>query len=68
MEETIGERIKRLREAAGLSQWKLAAAAGVPQSTLWRWETKGAAPGSTKLSALADALGVTTDYLLGRGE
>ena len=66
MQETIGKRIKRLREAASLSQWRLSADIGVPQSTLWRWETQDATPGATKLPAIADALGVTTDYLLGR--
>jgi transcriptional regulator with XRE-family HTH domain len=66
----VGERIKSLRETKpGLTQERLAAAAGVRQSHISRIES-----GDIKnvrgdlLAKIAQALGVSTDYLLGLGE
>lgn len=49
-------RLRELREAAGLSQVELAAAVGVPQSTLSRWETGGNVPALKLFPVLAKAL------------
>ena len=61
----IGDRLKRLRTAAGLTQQALATKAGLSMSAVIHIE-KGRIPdprGST-LKALAGALGVTVDELL----
>jgi transcriptional regulator with XRE-family HTH domain len=64
--ETMGKRLKRLREAAGLSQSQLAAAAGVPLGTLRNWEYDRREPLLGAAARLASALGVTLDELAGR--
>lgn len=43
-----------LRKELGLSQRGLANAIGVPQSTVYRWETKGSVPGAQHLGTLND--------------
>jgi transcriptional regulator with XRE-family HTH domain len=66
MAETIGERVRRLREAAGLTQKQLAERAGVPLPTLRQVEqmvTK--APRPETLLGLARALGVKVGELMG---
>jgi transcriptional regulator with XRE-family HTH domain len=64
--ETMGKRLKRLREAAGLSQSQLAAAAGVPVGTLRNWEYDRREPLLGAAARLADGLGCTLDELAGR--
>jgi transcriptional regulator with XRE-family HTH domain len=63
--ETFGRRLKRLREAAGLSQAQLAAAAGVPVGTLRNAEYDRREPLVSTAGKLAGAIGVTVDELLG---
>jgi transcriptional regulator with XRE-family HTH domain len=65
-DETMGERIKRLRAAAGLTQETLAEAAGVPVWTLRGWEQDRRTPSLEGFIALADGLGVSLDELAGR--
>ena len=71
-EETPGQRIRRLREAAGLSPDELAEKAGtdvLSANTIARIEAGRVRPFGPFLSALAQALGVTEDYILsGRHE
>jgi transcriptional regulator with XRE-family HTH domain len=64
--ETFGERLKRLRERAGMSQPKLAEAAGVPVTTLRTWEQGRREPLLGAALKLAVALRVTLDELAGR--
>ena len=65
----IGERIKRLREQRRFTQTELAARSGVPQSLISRLEGKTRDnPGADVLRGLAQALGCTTDYLVGMHE
>ena len=61
-------RLKTLRERAGLSQAALAKKVGVGQSTVGMWESGRNKPENAKLEALANLLGVSTDYLLGRSD
>jgi transcriptional regulator with XRE-family HTH domain len=62
----MGGRVKRLREAAGLSQSQLAKAARVPVNTIQQWEQDLRAPSFASAVKLADGLGVSLDELAGR--
>jgi transcriptional regulator with XRE-family HTH domain len=55
---TFGERLRRLRDAAGFSQEGLARAAGLSTSTVAKIEQRGIDPSWTTVQALARALGV----------
>jgi transcriptional regulator with XRE-family HTH domain len=61
----MSKRFKRLREAAGLSQAKLAKAAGVPLRTYQSWEYGLRTPLLDTAVRLAAALRVTVDELAG---
>jgi len=64
---TFGSKIHDLRKAKKLSLDKLAALSGCSKSYLWELENKDPPrPSADKLSAIAEALGVTVDYLFGR--
>ena len=61
---TVGERIKKLREAAGLTQQALAEAAGYEdKASLSMIESGKSGVPKKKLPLIAKALGVTTHYL-----
>jgi len=57
--------LRSLRLARGWTRERLAAEAGVSLATIWRME-HGQFPRVQHLVAVADALGVSTDALLGR--
>lgn len=52
---TPGE-LRRRRQALGLSQRALAAALGLPQVTIWRWETGATIQHPTILTLALEAL------------
>lgn len=60
MDETLGERIKRLREVRRLSQPELAAALGVSTKTVSNWENNRNDPRSS-LGALREFFGRSFD-------
>lgn len=60
------ERVKELREEAGLSQRKLAEEINVSQANISRWEKGTQDPSTDWLIVLADYFKVTVDCLLGR--
>jgi transcriptional regulator with XRE-family HTH domain len=63
---SFGKKIKELRTSAGLTLDQLAQATGSSKSYIWELENKNPPrPSADKLSAIATALGVTVDYLLG---
>jgi transcriptional regulator with XRE-family HTH domain len=62
----FGQRLVETREAAGMSQRDLADKLGITQRALSWWEREPVALKPEQLSALAEALNVTADYLLGR--
>lgn len=63
--ESIHKRIRRLREAKGLSQEQLAAAVGVKYQSVQEWEREhGTAPSRKRQPAVAKALGVTVPELV----
>src|SRR3954465_6025806 len=64
-ETHFGEVIRRLRQEAGLSQAGLAAAAGVHQRQINRYESGDQQPALDGARRLAVALGVTLDELAG---
>ena len=64
-EEPFGERLARLRKAAGFSQRDLATEIGISQRMVAYYEGETEYPPAHLLPALARILGVTTDVLLG---
>lgn len=65
---TLGQRIRRLRNAAGLSQDALARAADIGRVTLVRLEKGEQTPRYKTLGAIAKALGVDVSDLLVESE
>lgn len=61
-------RLRAAREKRGLTQGELAKRAGLQMSAISHFETGTRKPSFENLRRLADALDVTTDYLLGRSE
>ena len=61
-------RLREIRKAKGIKQEVLCQQLGITQSGLSSWETGRTTPTSTSLNQLADILGVSVDYLLGRTE
>jgi transcriptional regulator with XRE-family HTH domain len=64
--EIFPERLFAAREKRDLSQGQLAKRAGFQASAISHFETGTRKPSFDNLRRLADALDVTTDYLLGR--
>jgi len=64
----LSERIAQRRKAMKLSQEKFGEIVGKSQRTVAAWEAGKRSPSFETLCILADALGVSTDYLLGRTE
>lgn len=61
---SIGENIRQRREAAGMSQKKLADALGSGMTTLVGWERDTNAPPGDKVAAMAKLFGCSTDEIL----
>lgn len=66
--EIFQERLKTARDLREWNQAQLAAKAGLPPSSIAHFETGARKPSFDTLRRLANALEVTTDYLLGRVE
>jgi transcriptional regulator with XRE-family HTH domain len=65
----FGEKIKAAREAAGMTQKKLAEAIGVSTRTIQLYEANDRQPkNATTIISLAHALGMETDYFLSTQE
>lgn len=62
----IGARLRLARHAAGMSQQQLADVIGSHVMVVSSWERDKSTPSADSLDALAGALGVSVDYLLGR--
>jgi transcriptional regulator with XRE-family HTH domain len=60
---TIGNRIRALRRARGLTQDTLAVSTGVSRSAVAQWETGRAGQMGGKLRRIAEALGVSVSML-----
>lgn len=64
---TIGERIDYNRKLCYLKKWELAQEAGISRQLLYYYISGRCLPRIAHLAPLADALGVTIDYLV-RGD
>jgi transcriptional regulator with XRE-family HTH domain len=62
----LGERIAAARLEAGLTQQQLADKLGVSQRVVTYWEREAAGLRADQLAKLAEALGVSADFFLGR--
>ena len=63
--ETVGDRIRRLRRAKGLTQADLAQKVGISRRAAVYYEAEGGSPSADHLARYAQALGVSTDVLAG---
>lgn len=67
--EKVGERIKMVRKAHGLSQVKFGEAISQPASAVSNWERGAQRPGIPIAEEMARRFGITLDWLfLGRSE
>ena len=62
----VGERMRQLREEAGISQNKLAKLIGIQQSSLNRYESGFSNPTPETLLWFGDFFDVSMDYIFGR--
>ena len=63
---TFAQRIAAIRKEKRLTQEKFGEFAGVSQRTVAFWESGDRTPSYSVMSDLADKLGTSVDYLLGR--
>ncbi len=61
---SLGERLRELREQAGLSQTALAKAVGVSRNAVSQWEAGTTQPSTKRLSAVSRALNVPVDRMM----
>ena len=61
----FGERFRMCRKQAGLKQVAAAKLMGIGQSTISEYENNKTEPTASMLLKMAQAYGVTVDYLLG---
>ena len=65
---TFADILKKERMATGLTQEELSGLCGISQHTWSRYERGEWIAKGERLNSIADALGVSCDYLLGRTE
>ncbi len=63
---TIGEAIRKAREARGYSRERLARAAKISQITIFQWEHGEFSPTLELLWRVADVFNISLDELVGR--
>ena len=64
----IAESLKRFRKEFKLTQSQVAATLGILQQTYYKYESGKNTPSAEIVVDLADAYGVSADYLLGRSD
>lgn len=64
---SLADRIKSLRESAGLTQAEIARTLGISRSGVNAWEMGLSVPSTQYIVELAKLFNVSTDYLLGMG-
>ena len=65
-QESLGQRIRHLRKAKGLTQTELGRRVGISPRMMAYYEIQGGVPSANLLGKLADALCVSLDVLAGR--
>lgn len=60
----LGMNIKKAREAAGITQVKLAELLQVSQMMISRWENNGRTPSAVTFGKICKAIGASADELL----
>lgn len=69
MTNALGEKIRKLRKEKGFTLDRLAELSGSSKSYVWELENKTPPrPSAEKVASIAEALGVTADFLLDAGE
>ena len=68
MAESLGKRLMRLRKENGMTQKQLAEKSGIALASISVYENDVADPSLFKAFCLAETLGVTLDYLVGKSE
>lgn len=63
--DTVGDRIRDLREKMGLSREKFAEKLDSKKSTVQSWESGLGTPSLEKIAAIAKLCNVSTDYIIG---
>lgn len=66
--EEVGARIRDVRKGAGKTQKEVGATLGVSSHTVWCWEAGKTQPTPEHITKLAQAFGVSTDWLLGKDD
>ena len=61
---TFSERLRKIRSEKGFSKMELGKLACIHHAQIGRYENKGAHPSADVLAKLANALGVSAEYLL----
>jgi transcriptional regulator with XRE-family HTH domain len=61
--ESMGERLKRIREAHNMTQEQVGAQIETSRESIWRWESGSRKPSEESIKALAAAFNVTPTYL-----
>ena len=65
MASTVGERLKEIRTAKGISQYKLSKMSGISQSAISTLESSTKSPTTDTVERLASVLGITVAELMG---
>src|SRR5690625_168254 len=65
---TFGEKLKKARKEAGLTQEELAKRMNVSRSAVGKWETDKGMPEIENLRLISSMIDVSIDYLLEEGE
>lgn len=60
----FGDRLKEATKKAGLTQYQLADAAGIPRGTINGYATGNLIPPAERLQSMAKVLGVSAEYLI----
>lgn len=66
MREILSERLKECRKEASLTQWEVAVYCDITEKTYQNYELMTREPKIEILMRIADKLGVSLDYLVGR--
>lgn len=64
LKENFGDRVKKTREARGITASELSRLTDVTPTAVWNWENKHRIPQAKTLGPLATVLNVSKDWLL----